>query len=186
LSLSSSWSSQSGAHDGFPVRCDISHLMSLSIGMPARVGRFVALISISWVTFRLLLICVVELALSMLAAAGSCCLQVRRVHRPCRGVQSFPSAWTARRAATSWSMGEGHRVMTGLRDCRVGSSLFYSAIGFTAWQLFILNTTWRCALSIRCDKTVSASFSLNRQASCQQCSTCACTVMQARDEHDPT
>jgi hypothetical protein len=75
--------------------------MSLCIGLPARAGRLVALISISCLFFRLLLICDVESALSMLAAAGSCCLQARRARRPCHVVQSFLDGWTARWAATS-------------------------------------------------------------------------------------
>jgi hypothetical protein len=37
-----------------------------------------------------------------------------------------------RRPCRALSMGGGHRVMTGLRDCHVESSLFCSALGFIA------------------------------------------------------
>jgi hypothetical protein len=79
--------------------------MSLCIGLLARAGRLVALISIFCVFFRLLLICDVESALSMLALARSCCLQARRARRPCRVVQNFPDGWMARWAATSTMSG---------------------------------------------------------------------------------
>jgi len=76
--------------------------MSLCIGLPARAGRLVALIFILCVFFRLLLICDVESALSMLAAAaGSYYLQARRARRPCRVVHNFPDGWSAWWAATS-------------------------------------------------------------------------------------
>lgn len=50
----------------------------MSTGLPARAGRLIALEFISYVFFRLLLICDVESALSFLAAVGRpCCLRVR-------------------------------------------------------------------------------------------------------------
>lgn len=100
---SSSRSSPRGARAGCFVRCDSSHLMSLCVGLPARAGGLVSLLCIFCVFFRLLLICDVELALSLLLAGvvKSCCLPVRRACRPCPVVQSFPGGWTMGWAASS-------------------------------------------------------------------------------------
>jgi hypothetical protein len=67
LSLSSSRSSSSNARAVYLVCCGSSRIISLCIGHLARAGVLIALLCVSCVYFRLLLICDVESALSSLA-----------------------------------------------------------------------------------------------------------------------
>jgi len=71
LSSYSSWSSPSKARAVYLVRCDSSQFMSLCIGLLARAGGLIALLCNSCMVLRLLLICDVESALSLLAAVVS-------------------------------------------------------------------------------------------------------------------
>ena len=71
LSSYSSWSSLSNARAVYLVRCDSSQFMSLCIGLLARAGGLIELLCNSCIVLRLLLICDVESALSLLAAVVS-------------------------------------------------------------------------------------------------------------------
>ena len=134
LSLSSSWSSSSSSSAVYLVRCDSSQFMSLCIGLLARAGGLIALLCNCCIVLRLLLICDVESALSLLAAVVSllgCACDVRaglvvscrvfltagrrggQPHRPCRALSV---------------RGVGIVNDGFVRDCHMGSSLFWSCV----------------------------------------------------------